>query len=116
MSIRCICPNGHPLSVNNALAGRSGLCPRCRAPVRVPQLPVRRVSEDAILDILGPQAPISRIPAEPEGERDGAAPRFEVHEHTTPPKKTCYRCNQEISAGTHICPHCHTYIASLHDF
>ena len=73
------------------------------------------MSEDAILDILGPQAPVSQTSGVPEGEPDEAAPRLEVHEHATP-KKSCYRCNQEISAGTHICPYCHTYIASLHDF
>ena len=37
MSIRCVCPNGHPLTVSDSLAGKSGLCPLCRAPVRVPQ-------------------------------------------------------------------------------
>ena len=34
----------------------------------------------------------------------------------TAPKKCCDRCNQEITVGTHICPHCHTYIANLKDF
>ena len=37
------------------------------------------------------------------------------HERGTP-KKICYKCNQEISAGIHICPYCHTYIANLNDF
>ena len=32
------------------------------------------------------------------------------------PKKICNRCNQEVRSGTHICPHCHTYIANLSDF
>jgi hypothetical protein len=91
------------------------LCPRCRARVRVPQGPAKRVSEDAILDIIGAQAPVSRTPALSEGELDEAALRLGLHEHA-PPKKTCYRCNQEIAAGTHICPYCHTYIANLHDF
>jgi Zn finger protein HypA/HybF involved in hydrogenase expression len=81
----------------------------------VPQQQVQRVSEDAILDILGLQTTLSRTPALSEGELAEAAPRLEVHEHVTP-KKSCHRCNQEISAGTHICPYCHTYIASLQDF
>ena len=36
-------------------------------------------------------------------------------ESTSPPKKTCTSCHREISAGTHICPFCRTYIANLSD-
>src|SRR6266508_712528 len=63
MSIRCVCPNGHPLTVSESLAGKSGLCPLCRAPVRVPQKEVQDVSEEAILDMLRPQAPLGKASA-----------------------------------------------------
>ena len=36
-------------------------------------------------------------------------------ESSSPPKKTCTSCHREISAGTHICPFCRTYIANLND-
>jgi hypothetical protein len=113
MSIRCVCPNGHPLTVSESLAGKSGLCPLCRAPVRVPQKQVQEVSEEAILDMLRPQVPLGKAPT-PSG-RDDAKLRTDIHERSTP-KKSCFRCNHEISSGTHICPFCHTYIASLQDF
>ena len=36
-------------------------------------------------------------------------------EASSPPKKICTSCRREISAGTHICPFCRTYIANLSD-
>lgn len=36
-------------------------------------------------------------------------------ETASPPKKICTSCRREISAGTHICPFCRTYIANLSD-
>ena len=114
MSIRCVCPNGHVLKVKDSFAGTSGLCPTCRARVQVPQRRARPVSEDAILELLGRQSPAqtdttavmdsaetTRLPATPERGT---------------PKKSCYKCNQEISAESHICPYCRTYIANLKDF
>jgi hypothetical protein len=115
MSIRCVCPNGHPLTVSESLAGKSGLCPLCRAPVRVPQKEVQDVSEEAILDMLRPQAPLGKASAASASARDDPTRRSDFHDHAAP-NKTCFRCNHEISSGTHICPFCHTYIASLQDF
>ena len=36
MSIRVICPSGHPLKLADSMAGRVGPCPICRKPVHVP--------------------------------------------------------------------------------
>jgi hypothetical protein len=114
MSIRCVCPNGHVLKVKEALAGTSGLCPSCRAQVKVPRVRPQGVSEDAILDILGkhgsPQSDTVTY-----HELADTMPFPGTPERGTP-KKSCYKCNQEIAAGIHICPYCHTYIANLHDF
>lgn len=118
MSIRVSCPNGHVLEVKGALAGKSGLCPVCRAPVRVPQPHKADEFEDAILDMLGP-GPAKASAGEPaasgihriDGGTDGAEAAA-----NGPPKKTCFRCHREIDLVAHICPHCHTYIASLADF
>jgi hypothetical protein len=118
MSIRCLCPNGHVLKVKDAQAGMSGLCPHCRARVSVPR-PSRPkpVSEDAILDFLGPspQADTTTYDMSDTIELPGLPERGMPKERGTP-KKSCYKCNQEISSGTHICPYCHTYIAKLDDF
>lgn len=56
MSIQVVCPNGHPLTVEDACAGRLGLCPVCKAPVKVPQPDSRPVSERSELDFLVPRA------------------------------------------------------------
>ena len=115
MSIRCVCPNGHVLKVKDAMAGTSGLCPKCRARVNVPRSRVQPVSEDAILDILGPQTPAPLADTATHYDLSDTTPLSGVHERGTP-KKSCNKCNEEISAGTHICPYCHTYIANLDDF
>lgn len=115
MSIRCVCPNGHVLKVKDSLAGTTGLCPACKAKVRVPRPQSSPVSEDAILDILG---------RESKARQSDTATYYDTSD-TVPlpggkdrgmPTKSCYKCNEEISAGIHICPYCHTYIAKLEDF
>jgi hypothetical protein len=110
MSIQVVCPNGHALRAQDSLAGKSGLCPVCKAPVKVPQADTREVSEEAILDYLGPQ------PSGQSRRAEGAsAPARTAAEGHVPPKKSCGRCNREIPARTHVCPHCHAYIAGLSD-
>jgi hypothetical protein len=111
MSIPVVCPNGHSLRAQEALAGKSGLCPVCKAPVKVPQGDQREVSEDSILDFLSSQsAGQSRgrqrtAGATPKPPDDGNVPAGHA-----PPKKSCGRCNREIPAQTHICPHCQAYV------
>jgi hypothetical protein len=114
MSIRCVCPNGHVLNVKDSLAGMTGLCPSCKGKVLVPKLQKQCISEDVILSLLGRQSPTERAAAESSGVLLAAS---ESGIHRLPfPKKACSRCEQEVTVGTHICPHCHTYIANLSDF
>ena len=114
MSIRCVCQNGHVLKVKDSCAGTSGLCPSCRGRVDVPKLRTPSISEDVILGLLGKQSPSDRAAAENSGVLL-ATSESGIH-NLSIPKKTCGRCNQEVSGGAHICPHCHTYIANLKDF
>lgn len=113
MAIKLVCPNGHVLNVPEKLAGKSGLCPVCRARVVVPRPGPGALSEDAILGILGSHTPraASQITAEQLRAAQAAAGAG-----TEGPKKVCRKCNREISAAMHICPFCHTYIAGLQDF
>jgi len=113
MAIKLVCPNGHVLKVPDKLAGKSGLCPVCRARVVVPQPGPDALSEDAILGILGSHTPreATQITSEQlRAARAAAGTDGEVA------KKICRKCNREIPASMHICPFCHTYIAGLHDF
>ncbi len=114
MSIRCVCQNGHVLNVKDSFAGTSGLCPSCKGRVVVPKPEKKSISEDAILGLLGRQTPAERVEAESSGVLLAAS---DSDLHRLPfPKKICNRCNREVTLGTHICPHCHTYIANLSDF
>ena len=126
MSIRVKCPNGHELKVKSSMAGKSGLCPFCRAVVQVP-VP-KDPLEDSILDVLSTIKPVVSSAGEmseatPAGADSSAhrSPSHRVDVHNglpaaVAPKKVCIRCHREIDLGTHICPHCHTYIASVADF
>ncbi len=106
MSIQVVCPNGHPLTVNESCAGKLGLCPVCKAPVKVPQPDNRQLSEDAVLDFLGPAKPeIAAGRSSPGG--DAPSDRGET---ATAPKKRCSRCNREIFASLPACPYCHSYL------
>jgi hypothetical protein len=110
MSIRCVCQNGHVLKVKESFAGSTGLCPMCKARVDVPRRPEPAMSEDTILSIVGadrppPGAVPGRLNLGEAGSQSGIALR-----------KNCDKCNKEVSAGAHICPFCHTYIANLRDF
>jgi hypothetical protein len=117
MSIRVVCPNGHVLNVRDDLAGKIGLCPTCKARVEVPESRGGGLSEEAIMGILGP--PVAR-PLHPELAPDPmdllAASTVSERDDRGPPMKSCEKCGQLILAGTHICPHCHTYIGRLEDF
>ncbi len=106
MAIRVVCPNGHGLKVPDDFAGKVGMCPICKSRVRVPRTRTPDLSEEAILGLIGPV----------EGEGSAGAGRSageDAAEGVSSGFKACDRCNREIPAHLHICPHCHTYIASL---
>jgi hypothetical protein len=125
MSIRVICPNGHVLNVKDTLAGKSGLCPKCKAKVEVPEVKAGEFSEDVIMTILGPNVSgpsVSGVGGRAVAPRDSPVPIEPssavplMVERNLPPKKSCHKCHREILAEIHICPFCHTYIAELSDF
>jgi len=132
MSIHVVCPNGHALNVKESLAGKTGLCPKCKARVQVPELRRDELSEDSIMSILGPHvskavqpspveaspvevSPVEVSPVEVSPETV-EAPQAVPVDSNSPPKKSCHRCNRVISSELHICPFCHTFIAKLRDF
>jgi hypothetical protein len=116
MSIRVVCPNGHTLNVKDSLAGKIGLCPTCKARVRVPEPSQGELSEDAILNILGPHESDPALQIAVPGAPDPVELPPSEADRGGPPLKSCEKCNQLILAGTHICPYCHTYIGKLEDF
>jgi hypothetical protein len=118
MSIEVTCPQGHRLRVKDSFAGKKGLCPMCKTPVLVPKPERSAVSEDDILDFIGPSTSgvLGRaLTPEELQELEQGGSRIDRGQHSTP-HKVCTKCNQEISFASHICPFCHTYIADLADF
>jgi hypothetical protein len=117
MSINVTCPHGHRLRVKDSMAGRKGLCPLCKSPVEVPRPERNPMSEDAILDILGPSDGSSSqiLTARELQDFEQGGSRIERGHHSTP-NKVCAKCHQEIPSVAHICPFCRTYIAEMADF
>ena len=79
MAIRVVCPNGHALKVDESSAGKSGLCPVCKVPVPVPPKKAVAMTEDSLMDLLGPQEGILRpVPGSGRSEHATSARRGPV--------------------------------------
>jgi hypothetical protein len=109
MAIQVVCRNGHALKVNDSLAGKLGLCPVCKVEVRVPQVDTEGMSEDAIMDILGPQQAGS-APGVDQQAADSGIMKPKRPGMESPPMKVCIKCKQPMDVMVHICPHCRTYV------
>ncbi len=114
MAIEFTCPNGHKLKVKESSAGKTGRCPVCNALIRVPKPTAEKLTEDAILGILGPHTPTEAVEPPEKGFEEGITGPGEGI--LAPKKKVCPKCHSEIETETHICPECQTYIASVKDF
>jgi uncharacterized paraquat-inducible protein A len=113
MAIKVTCPNGHKLRVKDSLAGKTGLCPTCKARVSVPEPKQHEaIDESDILQVIGPYDPGKSQVVRPdsplgdEGEEESS--KVEM--------RRCMSCEREIEAETHICPYCHHYIGGVGDF
>ena len=105
MSIPVTCPNGHKHKVKDRFAGKIGLCPDCRAPIRVP----RRTSEEVIMDILQPNESGLLgvgldVPEPDEDDEDFGDIRFRRARH-----KLCRKCRGKMPADACVCPNCRAY-------
>ncbi len=112
MAIKVTCPNGHTLRVKDSLAGKTGLCPTCKARVSVPEPTREAIDESDILQVIGPYDPAKSQVVRPDSPfEDGAEEKSSKVE-----MRRCMSCEREIEAETHICPHCHHYIGGVGDF
>lgn len=114
MGINVKCPNGHTTRVKNSFAGKTGFCPVCKARMVVPDAPRSEMSEDSILGIIGTSPP--KPPANAGSSQEESVDPLEQFVTAKAARKKCQKCRREIDNETHICPHCHTYIAGLEDF
>ena len=112
MSIRVTCPNGHVLHVKEKYAGQTGLCPKCKERVLVPQV----VSDEAIVDMLGPPAERTESDSLPvhQEERDhdpnaSSSGRLLGSSILSDVRKICPKCRTEVKACFDLCPKCGLY-------
>jgi DNA-directed RNA polymerase subunit RPC12/RpoP len=123
MWIRLDCPNGHPVKVEEKYAGRMGRCPMCGVKVLIPKPEQVDLSEDAILDILGPSASVPAPARAPEPaavgkEESQGAPALVTGGSSAlgtsvalgQPTRICPSCKRRVSVRYQICPHCRTYM------
>jgi hypothetical protein len=126
MFLRVKCPNGHALKVPVKFAGRDGVCPVCKAKVQIPPLERKEVSEDAVLDALGPTGTslsvVSRYAAsrddlpvhqEESGEPQAADQDTQVQhgdDSSLQKIRRCPQCQRRVPPHFHVCPHCRTYL------
>jgi hypothetical protein len=108
MSIEVTCPNGHRLKVKDSMAGVTGRCPVCKGVVQVPKPDPPELSEDNILDFLGPSPTTDRSLTDTIHDFGDSVIMRGSAIHRTP-RKVCVKCNRDIPALIHICPFCHTY-------
>jgi hypothetical protein len=125
MAITVTCPNGHALKVKDELAGKTGLCPHCKAKVHVP-LPGQCVSDDDIMAMLGPSAPSSGGDAhDPPAPSESAPSKYavagdgmeeagimKVGSSALQRKKVCPQCGGQTSVAFAHCPRCGTPLPS----
>jgi len=105
MTIRVECPNGHVLKVKDRYAGQTGLCPRCKARIRVPS--PSDVTDDDILDMLGPLPPPPPPEAEPEEEDAASVLGGEpVHQEPQAEDSGVSLLGSSIIRRQKVCPNC----------
>ena len=123
MWIRLDCPNGHPVKVDEKFAGKLGKCPACGAKVLIPRPePAEDISEDAILNILGPSVrapealPVHQEPVKSEQAADassvamGSSAILGGSGLMNQQIRICPSCKRKVSVRYQICPHCRTYM------
>lgn len=123
MSIRFKCPNGHEMNVKDKYAGLTGLCPHCQTRVLVPSSTPDKLSDDAILELLGPPAEDpDGLPVHQDarhrnvGPDDTSASSGSSLAGMSPlhrGMKTCPKCKKEVRSVYDICPYCRTYFTDV---
>jgi hypothetical protein len=100
------------LKVKESFGGKTGLCPVCRAHVKVPK--IEQVSDDDIVALLSRPAPATADP-------DPTLPRSVTDDIQTRPlgavsrgkQKPCPKCEHLVSLSFAYCPRCGAPLASL---
>ena len=120
MSIKVTCPSGHQLKLKEKYAGQTGLCPKCQARIYVPDPNEAQVTEDSVVDMLGPpmheeeSLPVHQESRHRRRPGDSASGTGQSGTSLLGAETfTCPKCRKVVSTTYHICPHCWTYFADM---
>lgn len=114
MPIAVQCPNGHLLHVKSKHAGKIGICPRCSAPVVVPQL------GETYRTVRPSDSSVIRLPSEEyvhqDPRHDGASSLSDSMLASSSSiiagkGKLCLACGRMASRSFSKCPQCGTSLA-----
>ena len=97
--LTCKCPRGHKVRGKPSLIGKNVRCPCCGEKFVFGYFIRERVSDTAVVRLLG-DAP--KLPPAPE----------KLHAET----RTCERCGIAVSKKASVCEHCNCYIGNLPDY
>jgi hypothetical protein len=106
MPIDVVCPNGHALKIKEKYAGKTGLCPKCRAAIDVPA--PRPSSIDELIDLV-PRAPVKFTDAAASvHDDDDDDPRSPCTGHAHSPSRAGESLLSSSSLVKHqkVCPKC----------
>ena len=99
-SITLTCPSGHRLRGDVSFIGKKVKCPRCQAAFVISVPEEKKVTDTAVMRILG-DAPVA--PQTPRAD-------------SSPETRPCPRCNVSIDQDAHVCRHCNCYVGVMPHF
>ncbi len=110
MSIQVVCPQGHDLKIKDKYAGRTGRCPLCKSPIKIP-VPDEEIPGGLVRGIYDPsKSGLSALALEvPEFIDDTG------DEDNVDTMKICGKCQKEVPTSAQICPYCKANVATLTD-
>ena len=99
-SITLTCPSGHRLRGDASFIGKKVKCPRCQAAFVISVPEEKKVTDTAIMRILGDVPVAAQVP----------------RTNSDPATRPCPRCDVSIDQDAHVCQHCNCYVGVMPRF
>ncbi len=108
--VNITCPNGHAVSGHADYVGKSVRCPKCKS-VFVFELPsTQKLTETAILRLLGDG------PKQSASDQPTTSDQPSTAGHKRCRTRHCPRCHKSISVDANVCNHCDCYVGKMPQF
>lgn len=109
MPIEVVCPNGHQLKLKDKYAGQTGLCPQCRARIKVPVPPLE--DDEDLIDLVPRKQPLEPVesrdtfdPSAPDDYKDEPAEAGASHGESSAGESLL---SSSIIRHQKVCPKCY---------